>query len=93
MYGLFRYLLITLITVLKDKQNNDNRNMVCKGICIRHKAYLPVGEGRYVNGQKRCQVCSIFMEWSADTCPCCGIRLRTKSRNYKHKSKFHLSRI
>jgi len=65
--------------------------MVCKGICVRHKAYLPVGESRYINGRKRCQTCSIFMIWSTDTCPCCGIRLRTRARTYR--SKLHLSRI
>ena len=65
--------------------------MVCKGIYIRHKAVLPVGEVRYLNGRKRCQVCSIFMIWATDTCPCCGIKLRTKSRNYR--SKLHLVRI
>lgn len=57
--------------------------MVCKGICVRHKACLPVGESRYINGRKRCQTCSIFMIWSTDTCPCCGIRLRTKARIYR----------
>lgn len=65
--------------------------MVCKGICIRHKAVLAVGEHRYVNGRKRCQVCSIFMVWGSDTCPCCGIKLRTKSRSYR--SELHVTRI
>ena len=35
--------------------------MTCKGICIRHKAQKPVGSGRYVSGQKRCQICEIFI--------------------------------
>jgi hypothetical protein len=37
--------------------------MVCKGICIRHKAMMPVATGRYSIGQKRCQVCEIFLKW------------------------------
>ena len=37
--------------------------MTCKGICIRHKAQKPVGSGRYVSGQKRCQICEIFIKW------------------------------
>ena len=65
--------------------------MACKGICIRHKALLRTGEHRYDNGRKRCQVCSIFMIWATDTCPCCGVRLRSKPRT--SGSKFHIPRI
>jgi hypothetical protein len=35
--------------------------MTCKGICIRHKAQKPVGTGRYSTGQKRCQICELFL--------------------------------
>ena len=34
--------------------------MICKGICIRHKAHKPYCSGRYAAGQKRCQICEIF---------------------------------
>ena len=61
--------------------------MTCKGICIRHKAQKPVGSGRYVIGQKRCQVCEIFIKWGGLWCPCCGYRLRTRPRNLKYKAK------
>ena len=61
--------------------------MVCKGICVRHKATKPVGTGRYSTGQKRCQVCEIFIKWDGVFCPCCGYRLRTKPRNLKLKAK------
>ena len=49
------------------------RDMVCKGICIRHKALKPVGDGRYAKGQKRCQVCEIFLNWDGLWCPCADI--------------------
>jgi hypothetical protein len=62
--------------------------MVCKGICVRHKATKPVGTGRYSTGQKRCQVCEIFVNWDGVFCPCCGYRLRTKPRNLKLKAKW-----
>ena len=62
--------------------------MTCKGICVRHKAQKPVGSGRYASGQKRCQICEIFMKWDGLWCPCCGYRLRTKPRNLKYKAKF-----
>jgi predicted amidophosphoribosyltransferase len=61
--------------------------MVCKGICVRHKAKKPVGTGRYSTGQKRCQVCEIFITWDGLWCPCCGYRLRTRPRNLKYKAK------
>jgi hypothetical protein len=35
--------------------------MTCKGICVRYKAQKPVGTGRYASGQRRCQICEIFI--------------------------------
>jgi hypothetical protein len=61
--------------------------MTCKGICLRHKAQKPVGSGRYAIGQKRCQICELFIKWDGLWCPCCGYRLRTKPRNLKYKAK------
>lgn len=51
------------------------------------KAQKPVGVGRYASGQKRCQICEIFIKHDGLWCPCCGYRLRTKPRNLKYKSK------
>jgi len=61
--------------------------MTCKGICVRHKAQKPIGFGRYASGQKRCQICEIFINWEGLWCPCCGYRLRTRPRNLKYKAK------
>ena len=61
--------------------------MTCKGICTRYKAQQPVGTGRYASGQRRCQICEIFIKWEGLWCPCCGYRLRTKPRNLKYKAK------
>src|SRR5688572_26128727 len=63
------------------------KHMTCKGICVRHKAQKPVGSGRYATGQKRCQICEIFIKWDGLWCPCCGYRLRSKPRNLKYKAK------
>jgi hypothetical protein len=60
--------------------------MTCKGICIRHKAQKPSNSGRYAIGQKRCQICEIFIKWDGIWCPCCGYRLRTRPRNKKYKA-------
>jgi hypothetical protein len=56
--------------------------MTCKGICIRHKA-----SGRYVTGNKRCQVCEIFIKCDGIFCPCCSSRLRMGPRYIKFKAK------
>jgi hypothetical protein len=63
--------------------------MTCKGICIRHKALRSRHHNgnRYSTGQKRCQVCEIFLKWDGLWCPCCGYRLRTKPRSLKYKAK------
>ena len=62
--------------------------MTCKGICPRYKAHKPTGMGRYEAGQRRCQICEIYINWVTDLyCPCCGYRLRTKPRNIKYKER------
>ena len=61
--------------------------MTCKGICVRHKALRPIDGTRYAAGQKRCQICELFIIWESDWCPCCGYRLRTKPRNPQYKGK------
>ena len=61
--------------------------MACKGICLRYKATKPTGVGRYSTGQKRCQICTIFLNWDGLWCPCCGSRLRTKPRNVRFKAE------
>jgi hypothetical protein len=60
------------------------KTMTCRGICHRHRAQERSG-GRYANGQKRCQVCQIYMKWDGLRCPCCRSRLRTKSHNSAFK--------
>ena len=61
--------------------------MTCNNICSKYKANKPVGIGRYASGQRRCQVCQIFIKWEGLWCPCCGYRLRTKPRKLAYKIK------
>jgi hypothetical protein len=60
--------------------------MPCNGICIRHKA----ASNNYANGQKRCQICELFIRWDGIFCPCCGCRLRNGPRCFKFKAKLKL---
>ena len=62
--------------------------MKCKGICLRHRAQKQVDSGKSASGQKRCQVCEIFIKWDMLWCPCCGYKLRTKPRNSIFKKRF-----
>src|SRR5215204_6361690 len=65
--------------------------MVCKGICVRHRAQKPPGAfGRYATGQKRCQVCEMFLKWDGMWCPCCGYRVRTRPRGHKFKERLRI---
>jgi hypothetical protein len=57
--------------------------MSCKGICVRYKG----ASNHYANGQKRCQVCQLFIKWNGLWCPCCRGRLRIGPRRFKLKSK------
>ena len=57
---------------------------------MRHKAYKPYCSGRYAAGQKRCQICEIFIKWDGLWCPCCGCRLRMGPRLFKHKAKLKI---
>jgi hypothetical protein len=46
--------------------------------------------GRYATGQKRCQICELFIKWDESWCPCCGYRLRNGPRLFKHKVKLRV---
>lgn len=50
---------------------------------MQYKAAATVDRFRYLNGQKRCSECEIFLDWHALYCPCCGRRLRAKPKNLK----------
>lgn len=67
--------------------------MTCKGICPRYKAKKPFGMGRYEAGQRRCQVCEIFINWDGLWCPCCEYRLRNGPRGTKQKAKFREAKL
>jgi hypothetical protein len=70
--------------------------MSCKGICINYKATKPQDSRRYVWGQKRCQICSMWMKWEGVFCPCCHNKLRIKPKKMQNKetifSKIAISR-
>lgn len=59
--------------------------MVCRNVCDNIKAKKPNGTSRYLVGQKRCQTCCVFLKYDGLYCPCCNMRLRTKSRYIKLK--------
>jgi len=46
--------------------------MTCKDICYRYKATKNLRSSYYAEGNKRCQICEIFLKWRGRNCPCCG---------------------
>ncbi len=61
--------------------------MKCREECLQYKAKKPPNASRYGTGQKRCQICEIFLKCEGSFCPCCGCRLRMKPRNKVWKAK------
>jgi len=61
--------------------------MSCKDTCFQYKAQKPPNASRYGSGQKRCQICEIYLKWDGLFCPCCGCKLRVKPRNRHWKVK------
>lgn len=56
-------------------------SVTCNGICL--KLEFKTSRGRrtdYTLGVKRCNHCEIYIKYDGIFCPCCGIRLRYKSR-------------
>ncbi|KAF6245492.1 hypothetical protein C6989_03430 [Nitrosopumilus sp. b2] len=60
---------------------------VCKGICDTLKSTGIAMKLKYQEGQKRCTLCEVFIDCKGNRCPCCRIRLRTKSRSSRSKLK------
>ena len=56
-------------------------------MCGRFRAQKPKSGGRYESGQKRCQVCEIYLQWEGIWCPCCAYKLRSNPRNKKYKQR------
>ena len=65
----------------------NNMAAICKGICEEYKTSGISMNLKYRQGQKRCTICGIFMDYNGNRCPCCKIPLRTKARNRLSKLK------
>jgi uncharacterized paraquat-inducible protein A len=68
--------------------------MSCKGKCGLWQATKPKGKqhnttvGRYSLGQKRCQICDIFINYNDGVyCPCCSSKLRLRPRSNENRRK------
>lgn len=67
--------------------------MPCRGECEPYK------EPRSSMGSKRCTVCATYVKWDGRFCPCCGRRLRVKTRSAlqartkRNRDKRHAERL
>lgn len=41
--------------------------------------------GYYVHGNKRCTMCSLYIRWDGNRCPCCNYPLRLNTRSSRAK--------
>src|SRR3712207_7957338 len=55
--------------------------MPCKNICVNFKAVKTVTGSPYLEGEKWCGACCIFIEWEGIHCPCCTRKLRVSPRS------------
>ena len=66
----------------------------CISNCSKYKARKPpAGVSRYAVGQKRCQLCEVFLFWDGLKCPCCNSVLRRIPRSRKGKEKYQLQKV
>ena len=70
---------------------NKNELSTCKKICLKYVAKKPTTGTRYGSGQKRCQICEIYITIKGTKneqglfCKCCNYRVRGKPRNKFYK--------
>jgi len=64
--------------------------MACKGICPQYATQKPLMNSRYDAGQKRCNTCAIFINYTGVLCPCCNVILRTHPKSKKSRTILHL---
>ncbi len=81
---------------VSSKDNTKAKTTLsCRNIChtyraIRHKkgSHFDSSCNRYSLGQKRCQICDIYLVWNGIRSPCCRAVLRTRPRPKKYREKF-----
>jgi len=62
----------------------------CKGECKTiFKQSLGKATFRYMNGQKRCSICSVYFRWGGSKCPCCNAVLHIRPRHSRAKEKYY----
>ena len=66
---------------------NDTPHPTCTGICKKYVVNKSPRGKRYSKGQKRCQMCLVFINYEGPRCPCCGYLLRTRPRSRIPKEK------
>jgi hypothetical protein len=65
--------------------------MSCNGLCEKYRAKRKYDtRSRYKEGQKRYNICEIFIKWDENSyCPCCNHKLRTRSfRGWDMRKKY-----
>jgi hypothetical protein len=64
--------------------------MVCRNICERLESFV---EKNYKDGKKYCRRCEIYLFYSGNFCPCCGMALRASPTSRKQKEKLRMNNL
>jgi hypothetical protein len=66
--------------------SEEKARLPCSGRCIR--VFEGQKRGTYLDGDKRCDHCEIFLKVEGNRCPCCDWRLRCSPRKRSCKQHF-----
>ena len=62
--------------------------MPCMNICNNYKIPRRAPHQlRYLEGQKFCSTCAVYMKFGGNRCPCCGFSLRHKRRHHHRQDQ------
>lgn len=64
--------------------------MVCRNICQQYVIREPRSSKKCKPNQKKCIICSNFIEWDGLHCPCCNYRLKSAIKIIKEKEELEL---
>jgi predicted nucleic acid-binding Zn ribbon protein len=58
----------------------------CKELCkVIQAKKIGFSTSPYVEGLKKCMVCTVYLKTDSKHCPCCNCLLRTRARSKKTK--------
>ena len=104
LHGLGRYLVPMLrlqaegkVKITRTKaaipgERDKDMNFCKRSLCKNYKASKKFSGSRYLQGQKFCTICDVWLLWDGNHCPCCSHYLRKKARYGKSRQMIEVKR-